>query len=75
MRFRELAHGSSHGITVKLFWDTTVDRVLLRYRDVHEDDVFTALVPKAEALAAFEHPNAYRPAPSLAVGAVGSVND
>jgi hypothetical protein len=72
MRFRELAHRSNDGITVRLFWDTTVDRVLLRYRDAREADVFTTGVPEAEVLAPFEHPNAYRPAASLVRTAVGS---
>ena len=71
MRFRELAYRSNDGITVRLFWDATVDRVLLRYRDVREYDVFTAVVPRTEALAAFEHPNVYRPASSFVVAGVG----
>jgi len=72
MRFRELAHRSDHGVTVRLFWDTTLDRVLLRYRDAREGDLFTTVVPSAEALAAFEHPNAYRPAASFVVAPVRS---
>lgn len=73
MRFKELAHRSNHGITVRLFWDARLDRVLLRYRDVREGGVFTAVVPKTEALAAFEHPNAYRPSGELVAAITGTV--
>ena len=75
MRFRELARRSNHGITVKLFWDATQDQILLRYRDAGENSVFTAAVPKAEAITAFEHPNAYRPASTLVVARVGYLGD
>lgn len=73
MRFKELAHRSNHGITVRLLWDENLDRVMIRYRDMGDGYVFTAVVPKAEALAAFEHPNAYRPSGQLLAAAAGTV--
>jgi hypothetical protein len=46
---------------------------LLRYRELGGRGVFTAVVPKAEALSAFEHPNAYRPSAELFTTTAGTV--
>jgi hypothetical protein len=61
MALRELAQRTQNGLIVRLLWDSVRDCVILRYRDLQTDDAFTAEVPKAYALAAFRHPNAYRP--------------
>lgn len=50
------------GIIVRLFWDRGADQVILRYQDRQSGEAFDTQVPKSEALQAFEHPNAYRPA-------------
>lgn len=59
--FRELDKRDHNGIAVRLLWETTTNRVILRYRDFHSGEYFTTEVPGAEALAAFRHPRAYRP--------------
>jgi hypothetical protein len=61
MAVRELAQRTQNGLIVRLLWDSIRDSVILRYRDLQSGDAFTAEVPKAHALAAFNHPNAYRP--------------
>lgn len=62
----ELARRSHDGLVVRLLWDALRDRVIVRYRDIRTGDAFTAEVPRDQALAAFEHPNAYRPPVQLA---------
>jgi len=57
---RELAKRIDHGIVVRLLWDSLHDRVLVKYRDKRFGDEFVTEVPRAEALNAFDHPNAYR---------------
>jgi hypothetical protein len=57
----ELAKRSHDGIVVRLLWDSLRNRVLIRYRDDRSGDSFVTDIPKSEALAAFHHPNAYRP--------------
>jgi hypothetical protein len=59
---RELAERSHAGIVVQLVWDSQRDHVIVRYRDSRTGDAFTADVPRSQALTAFRHPNAYRPA-------------
>jgi hypothetical protein len=59
--FHELAKRSRDGILVRLLWDASGDRVIVRYRDNKTGDAFAAEVPKAHALTAFSHPNVYRP--------------
>ncbi len=59
--YRELAKRSQNGVVVRLLWDATDDRVFIRYRDHRGGDAFSAEVPKSEALAAFHHPNLFRP--------------
>jgi len=56
----ELAQRGQNGLLVRLLWDSIRDQLILRYRDRLNDDAFTAQVPKAQALAAF-NPNAFRP--------------
>jgi len=57
----ELAERSDDGIVVRLLWDSLRDSIVVRYRDERTGDTFDADVPKSRALAAFRHPNAYRP--------------
>jgi hypothetical protein len=61
MAVRELAQRTQNGLIVRLLWDSLRDCVILRYRDIQSGESFSAEVPKAQALAAFEHPNVYRP--------------
>jgi hypothetical protein len=58
----ELAQRCDSGILVRLLWDAARDQVVLRYRDLRREDSFVTDVPNTDALAAFEHPNVYRPA-------------
>jgi hypothetical protein len=58
----ELAKRIEQGIVVRLLWDSLQDRVTVRYRDERSGEAFAAEVPRNEALHAFRHPNAYRPA-------------
>jgi hypothetical protein len=58
----ELAKRHHDGILVRLLWDSGRDAVMVRYRDERTGDRFVTDVPKANALAAFNHPNAFRPA-------------
>lgn len=57
----ELAKRQEAGILVRLLWDRERDQVVLRYRDARQGEAFVIDVPNGDALAAFEHPNAYRP--------------
>lgn len=61
MAVRELAQRSGNGLIVRLLWDSARDCVILRYRDLQSAESFTTEVPRTQALAAFNHPNAYRP--------------
>lgn len=61
MATRELAERRHNGLVVHLLWDSVRDRVILAYRYDQNGDAFTTEVPKADALSAFNHPNAYRP--------------
>ena len=62
MALYELAARSEAGLVVRLLWDPVRDQAVLRYRDRRERDAFVVDVPNGRALAAFYHPNAYRPA-------------
>ena len=57
----ELADRRESGLIVRLLWDSLRDAVVLRYRDRISGDAFVTDIPKACALAALRHPNAYRP--------------
>ena len=59
---RELAKRIDQGIVVRILWDSLTDRVIVRYRDERSGDMFAAEVPRDQALDAFHHPNAFRPA-------------
>lgn len=58
---RELATRDGDGLVVELLWDDERDQVVLRYRDGATGEEFVVDVPNDAALAAYEHPNAYRP--------------
>ena len=64
MHLRELAERRGGGLVVRLLWDPDRNQALVRYRDVRTGDGFVTDVPNAFALAAFEHPNAFRPSPA-----------
>ena len=61
MAVYELAERRQSGVIVRLLWDSIRNQVVLRYRDRRSGDMFVTDVPNAEALVAFEHPNAFRP--------------
>jgi hypothetical protein len=61
MTLVELAERRSSGLVVRLLWDRTRDQIVLRYCDRLTGDSFVTDVPNARALAAFQHPNVYRP--------------
>jgi hypothetical protein len=56
---RELAHRSSNGIDVSLYWDKVGDTLSLEVYDAKSDEVFELDVPRDRALDAFHHPYAY----------------
>ena len=62
----ELAHRSSGGIEVHLFWNERTDRVTVGVVDVRTDDSFEVEVDRRLALDAFNHPYAYAGAPDTA---------
>jgi hypothetical protein len=55
----ELAHRSSGGIDVYLFWDEPTGRVSVGVLDVRDDESFEFEVDGRHALDAFDHPYAY----------------
>jgi hypothetical protein len=59
----ELAHRSSDGIEVYLFWNEHTDRVTVGVLDARTDDSFEVEVDGRLALDAFNHPFAYAGAP------------
>ena len=61
MALVELAERRGDGLLVRLLWDPERNQTVLRYRDRQTGDAFVADVPNARALAAFHHPNVYRP--------------
>jgi hypothetical protein len=61
MALVELAERKTSGLTVRLLWDPARNQTVLRYRDRLTGDAFVRDVPNARALAAFHHPNAFRP--------------
>ena len=62
MALRELAEREADGIVVRLFWDddrrTDAD-VIVTYQDKRRHESYSLHPPRAEALDAFYHPNAY----------------
>jgi hypothetical protein len=56
---RELAHRTSDGIEVTLFWNKPSNRVTVAVLDSHSDEAFEFEADGGAALAAFNHPYAY----------------
>jgi hypothetical protein len=59
---RELAHRSSNGIEVSLFWAKVGNTLTVEVLDTKCDEFFVLEVPSDRALDAFHHPYAYRAA-------------
>jgi hypothetical protein len=59
---RELAHRSSNGIEVSLFWMKVGNTLTVEVLDTKSDEFFVLEVPSDRALDAFHHPYAYRAA-------------
>jgi hypothetical protein len=58
-RRTELAHRTSDGIDVYLFWNESTGRVIVAVLDARTDDSFELEVDGRHALDAFNHPYAY----------------
>jgi hypothetical protein len=58
-RRTELAHRTSDGIDVYLFWNEPTGRVIVAVLDARTDDSFELEVDGRHALDAFNHPYAY----------------
>jgi hypothetical protein len=58
---RELAHRSTDGIDVSLFWNKRSNRVTIELVDVRIDERLDFEVAHEKALDAFHHPYAYAP--------------
>jgi hypothetical protein len=56
---RELAHRTSDGIEVSLYWDKVGDTLTLEVYDAKLEEYFEIEVPRDRALDAFHHPYAY----------------
>jgi hypothetical protein len=56
---RELAHRTSDGIEVTLFWSKPSNRVTVAVLDTHSDEALEVEVDGSAALDAFNHPYAY----------------
>jgi hypothetical protein len=56
---RELAHRTSDGIDVYLFWEEHADRVTVGVLDSRTDESFELEVDPRDAFDAFSHPYAY----------------
>jgi hypothetical protein len=63
----ELAHRTSNGIHVSLFWNQFSSRVTVRVFDERTNDGFEVEVDGREALDAFNHPFAYAARSGLVV--------
>ena len=64
---RELAHRSTDGIEVSLFWSKPSNRVTIELVDGRIDERLEFEVANEKALDAFRHPYAYAPAQALAL--------
>jgi hypothetical protein len=62
---RELAHRSSDGIEVSLFWTKSSDRIAIAIIDTRSDESLDFEVDGRLALDAFNHPYAYAAARDL----------
>jgi hypothetical protein len=58
-RRTELAHRTSGGIDIFLFWNEPTSRVTVDVRDTRTDESFELEVDGLHALDAFNHPYAY----------------
>ena len=56
---RELAHRTSDGIEVTLFWSKPSDQITIAVVDTRSDDALEFEVAAGDALDAFNHPYAY----------------
>ena len=56
---RELAHRTSDGIQVTLFWSKPSDRITIAIADTRSDEALEFEVDGSHALDAFNHPYAY----------------
>jgi hypothetical protein len=56
---RELAHRTSDGIEVTMFWTKATNRITVAVLDSHSDESLTFEVGGRDALDAFNHPYAY----------------
>ena len=56
---RELAHRTSDGIEVSLFWSKPSNRVTIAVLDSHSDEALEFEVDGSAALDAFNHPYVY----------------
>ncbi len=56
---RELAHRTSDGIEVSLFWTKSSDRITIAIMDTRADEALELEVDGSAALDAFNHPYAY----------------
>lgn len=61
----ELAHRSTDGIEVSLFWNRPTNRVTIELVDRRFDELLEFEVAPEKALDAFSHPYAYAPARAL----------
>jgi hypothetical protein len=61
----ELAHRSTDGIEVSLFWSKPINRVTIELVDNRIDERLEFEVAHDKALDAFRHPYAYAPARAL----------
>jgi hypothetical protein len=60
---RELAHRTSEGIDVTLFWSAPANRVSVEVFDSHSNETLEFEVEGGAALDAFNHPYAYAATP------------
>jgi hypothetical protein len=72
---RELAHRTSDGIEITLFWSKSPNRVTIAVLDSHSDESLEFDVDGSAALDAFNHPYAYAAtthARNLSISRVGA---
>ena len=55
----ELAHRTSNGLDISLFWSRSSGRLVVAVSDVLNDETFTVDAPRDRALDVFNHPFAY----------------
>jgi hypothetical protein len=67
---KELAHRTSDGIDVFLYWNERTNRVTLRVNDAGSDEAFDMEVDGHRALDAFRHPFAYATSAATGISAL-----